>query len=259
MPPEPAIHLPTLQTGCRWRIEHHGLVSSTQDRAHQLAKEVPAAGRALPVMVVAEQQSAGRGRGENVWWTGAGSLAVSVLFAPDYFGLGNNPLPQSALAAGVAVIDAVQSHCRPHFPGLHWPNDVFVAGRKLSGILIDVRSDGRHVLGIGLNVNNSTAEAPEAIRVRAISLCEFTGQPLDRAQVLVELSRQIDAAFRQLAAEPELLGERFDELCLQHGSELTVESAGRRVSGRCAGIAADGALLLDTFSGRQRVYSGVLR
>jgi BirA family biotin operon repressor/biotin-[acetyl-CoA-carboxylase] ligase len=211
------------------------------------------------MVIVAERQLAGRGRGENLWWTGAGSLAFSILFDPGYFELGKRPLPQSALAAGVAVCDAVSDLCRPHSPGLHWPNDVFVAGRKLSGILIDVRPDGRHVLGVGLNVNNSLTDAPEEVRARAISLIELAGQPVDRVNVLATLTQQLDGSLRALAADPEQFGLRFDQLCLQAGSELLVESSGRGISGRCAGIATDGALLLDTFSGRQRIYSGVLR
>jgi BirA family biotin operon repressor/biotin-[acetyl-CoA-carboxylase] ligase len=253
------IDMAALQARCNWPVEYHDSLSSTQDRAHRLADATPAAGCSLPQVIIAEQQSAGRGRGTNLWWTGAGSLAVSILFDPDYFGLGKQPLPQSALAAGVAVIDAVSQYSHPHHPGLHWPNDVFVAGRKLSGILIDVRPDGRHVLGIGLNVNNSMATAPEEVRTRAISLIELAGQPVDRVDVLVGLTQQLDVAFRRLAADAELFGMQFDPLCLQAGNELLVETAGRRVSGRCAGIATDGALLLDTFSGRQRIYSGVLR
>jgi BirA family biotin operon repressor/biotin-[acetyl-CoA-carboxylase] ligase len=115
------------------------------------------------------------------------------------------------------------------------------------------------VLGIGMNVNNRLDDAPEEVRARAVSLAELSGRPLDRVEALLELTRQLDAALRELAANPERFGLRFDELCLQRGNELVVQCAGRQIAGRCAGIATDGALLLDTFSGRQRVYSGVLR
>jgi biotin-(acetyl-CoA carboxylase) ligase len=61
-----------------------------------------------------------------------------------------------------------------------------------------------------------------------------------------------------LANEPEQLGRRANEYCMQHGSRLTLQAGARRVSGVCAGIAPDGALVLDTFGGRQTFYSGVL-
>jgi len=70
---------------------------------------------------------------------------------------------------------------------------------------------------------------------------------------------QVQAAVRESALAPEALGRRFDELCLQRGATLTVEAAGRRVVGRCAGIGMDGALLLETDAGWTKIYSGVLR
>ncbi len=73
-------------------------------------------------------------------------------------------MPLRSLAAGVAVVSAVRPAIAPQQVGLHWPNDVFVGPRKLAGILIDVLADGRHILGIGLNVNNSLADAPDDVR-----------------------------------------------------------------------------------------------
>ena len=103
--------------------------------------------------------------------------------------------------------------------GLHWPNDVFVAGKKMAGVLIDVLPDGRHVVGIGLNVNNSLAAAPDDVRARAASLCELAGRTFDRTAVLLKLLDNLQAAVRESAASPEIFGQRFNELCLQLGQE----------------------------------------
>jgi len=143
--------------------------------------------------------------------------------------------------------------------GLHWPNDVFAAGKKLAGILIDVLPNGQHIVGIGLNVNNSLHGAPEDVRARATSLGELSGRTFDRTALLLELLRNLEGAVRESAAAPEEFGRRFQELCLQLGHELTIEAGGRQSVGRCAGIAADGALLLETASGWEKFYSGVLR
>jgi BirA family biotin operon repressor/biotin-[acetyl-CoA-carboxylase] ligase len=241
-------------------VEHLPSIGSTQVHAFELAAcKRHAAGRTTPWLVVADQQSAGRGRGANTWWSDDGSLPFSLIIDPAAFGLPNQPVPQASLAAGVALIDAVSSWLNNAVIGLHWPNDVFVAGRKLAGILIDVLPDGRHIVGVGVNVNSTFETAPEDVRSRAISLKEVTGRTFDRTDVLLSFLREFDVALNCLGRDPQRFGQRFNECCLQIGHDLTIEIGGRRTTGRCAGIAPDGALLLDTFGGRQLFYSGVLR
>ncbi len=255
MPPADSIDVPRLLADCKLAsVEYRGSLPSTQDRAHQLAAD----GK-TPLLVVADAQTAGRGRGGNRWWTGGGSLAFSLLIDPVAHGLPRQPVSQASLAAGIALIDAVSVWLGDTIIGLHWPNDVFAAGRKLAGILIDVLPDGRHIVGVGLNVNNTFSAAPDEVRLRATSLIELSGQTLDRTEILILFLRAFEGMLAQLATNPAELGCRFDRCCLQIGHDLTIELANRRTTGRCAGIAPDGALLLDTLSGRQKFYSGVLR
>ena len=239
------------------RVEHFATLGSTQDRAHELARSGDAG--PLPLLIVAEEQTSGRGRGVNRWWTGRGSLALSLLFDPADWDVSRTPLPERSLAVGVAILDVIAPLLAGHQVGLHWPNDVFAAGKKVAGVLIDVLADGRHIVGIGLNVNNSLAAAPDEVRTRAVSLSELAGRTFDRTAVLLNLLDQLQAAVRDSAASPELFGQRFNQLCLQVGQKLTVESGSQRTTGTCVGIAADGALLLDTPGGMQKFYSGVLR
>jgi BirA family biotin operon repressor/biotin-[acetyl-CoA-carboxylase] ligase len=180
------------------------------------------------------------------------------LFDPAAWGSDRPLLPARSLAVAVAIADAISPALAGRHVGLHWPNDVFVDGRKLAGVLLDVLPDHRHVLGIGLNVNNRLAEAPPDVQARATTLCELTGQTHDRTELLLALLANIKDALHLTTEAPELLGQRFAQLCLQVGCELTVEAAGRRTTGRCAGIADDGALLLTTPQGEQRIYSGRL-
>jgi BirA family biotin operon repressor/biotin-[acetyl-CoA-carboxylase] ligase len=243
-----------LTTGTIADVLYFESIDSTHTRAHDLAR---ANSSRLPLLVLAEQQTAGRGRGANRWWTGRGSLAFSLVFDPVDWSLAGEVLPQRSLAVGVAIVDTVQP-LLPVAAGLHWPNDVFVAGRKVAGILVDILADGRHVVGIGLNVNNPMAAAPAEVRARATSLCELAGRTLDRTEVLCELLVNLKRTLQASAADPEAFGSRFGELCMQLGQELTVEAAGRQTTGTCAGIAADGALLLKTADGSVRIYSGVI-
>ncbi len=217
------------------------------------------AGESLPLLIVADRQTAGRGRGENRWWTGAGSLAFSLVFDPESFHLERPARPARSLAAGVALIDAVAPLAPGERLGLHWPNDVFVDGKKLAGILIDVLPSGRHILGIGINTNNSLAGTPEEVRRRAVSLGELCGRTIDHTLLLCDFCGQLRAALRMCEQDPPDLGRRFQELCLQIGSQLTVDSGSVQTCGRCLGIQGDGALLLETDQGIARIYSGALR
>jgi BirA family transcriptional regulator, biotin operon repressor / biotin---[acetyl-CoA-carboxylase] ligase len=239
------------------RVETYETLASTQDRAHEVARSGELG--PLPLLIVAEEQTAGRGRGRNRWWTGRGSLAFSLLFDPADWRLSRQPLPERSLAVGVAIIDTVRPLLEGHAVGLHWPNDVFAAGKKLAGVLIDVLPGGQHIVGIGLNVNNTFDGAPEDVRARATSLGELSGRTFDRTALVLELLGNLEAAVRASATEGERFGRRFQNLCLQLGQELTIEVGGRLNVGRCAGIAVDGALLLETAEGWQKFYSGVLR
>src|SRR5687767_3863398 len=126
-------------------VEYHPELSSTQDRAREVAGTLSLE---QSLLVVADRQTAGRGRGSNRWWTGDGNLAFSLLFDPATFGLARRAIPQVSLACGVALVDVLAPLVPDHRFGLHWPNDVFAADRKLAGILVDVLADGRHILGI---------------------------------------------------------------------------------------------------------------
>lgn len=237
-------------------VEHHTELASTQDRARAAAAELPLA---QSLLVVADRQSAGRGRGSNRWWTGEGSLAFSLLFDPARFELARRAVPQVSLATAVALVDAIAPLVGGHPLGLHWPNDVFAAGRKLAGVLVDVLPDGRHILGIGLNTNNALADAPDDLRDSAATLHWLTGRLVDHSELLSVFLEQLAVALRLLAQGSAQLGARFNDLCLQHGQLLTIQMGTERMTGRCAGIAADGALLLETDRGRRAFYSGTLR
>jgi len=170
-----------------------------------------------------------------------------------------SPSPLLSLAAAEALVETVAPMLPSHAVGIHWPNDVLAGGGKLAGILLEVLADGLCVLGIGVNTNNRLAEAPPELRETAASLRELTGRQLDQTSFVVSLLRHFEDTLRQLATEREQIGTRADALCLQHGKTLTLQLGKRTITGRCAGIAPDGALLLDTPQGREAFYSGTLQ
>ncbi len=271
------------------RIEHHATLASTNDRAAQCATR---GAIELPLLVVADQQTAGRGRGGNQWWSSPGALTFSLLLDGNNVGAGEGRSPLVALAAAVAVVEAVAPLLPTHQLGIHWPNDVYVRfgqfqggadipvcreelahrgrqeclphqsedhltdDRKLSGILVEVLPDRRHVIGIGLNVNNTSADAPAELQKTIVTLRDLSGREHDRTGVLIDLLRRLDRLFSQLREAPKEVAARADSLCLQRGQPLTLTWSGRKLSGVCRGIAADGAIVLQTPGGVETFLSG---
>lgn len=233
--------------------EFHAVLGSTNDRAIELASLGPGD---LPVLILADAQTAGRGRGKNRWWTGKGSLAMSLLLEATPAVGGAASLV--SLAAAVAIVETVSPMLPSSRVGIHWPNDVLADGRKLAGILTEVLPDGRCVLGLGVNTNNSLADAPADLQTTAISLRDLTGETIDPTELLIDLLGRLEACLHQMETDPARVGRRADALCLQHGMQLALQQGQEVIRGRCEGIAPDGALLLLTPEGQRAFYSGVL-
>ncbi len=240
------------------RIEHHATLRSTNDRAIQAAAE---GDHELPLLILADEQTAGRGRGANRWWTGGGGLAMSLLLGPRQL---SAPLrsraPLAALAAAVAVAESVAPLLPDHQVGLAWPNDVLVGPRKLSGILIEALADGRHVVGIGINTNNSLADAPPDLREQAATLRDLTGRPQDQTQILIGLLGRLERNFAGLACRrPADRRPRRRPLFAAGPHAPRAAGPADCSRGVCRGIAPDGALRLETAAGEELLYSGVLQ
>jgi BirA family biotin operon repressor/biotin-[acetyl-CoA-carboxylase] ligase len=238
------------------RVEHFATIDSTNDAARRLAGATP---RDAGLLIVAEEQTAGRGRGANRWWTGGGSLAFSLLFDPAHYGIEIRYGCMVPLAAAVAVVDAVTERLPSPAVGIRWPNDVYIGEKKLAGVLVEGLPDGRQILGLGCNVNNRVSAAPPEVAAIVASLVEECGSELDRTDFLSALLASLDATLAELAGDRAGLAQTADELCLQKGRVLTVAVGDERVTGICLGIADDGALRLDTQTGPRTLYSGVVQ
>ncbi|MEX0716769.1 MAG: biotin--[acetyl-CoA-carboxylase] ligase [Planctomycetaceae bacterium] len=237
-------------------IEHHLELASTNDRGMARgAEESPP----LPLLVLADRQTAGRGRGGNRWWSAEGSAAFSLLTAwPE---VSSERRSQVALAAGLAVARAVEDLVPSSVPLLKWPNDVYLLGRKACGILVEVppRRPGRVVIGIGVNVNNSFSAAPEELQRTAIALCDIAGEDLPLTDVLLAILARLREELESFATDPGGLAERWRTRCLLAGRVVELSHGERTTTGLCAGIDESGALVLDTEAGPQRFIAGTIR
>ena len=230
-------------------VEYHASLPSTQTRARELASLGATTG-----IVVANEQSAGQGSHGRSWLADAGtSLLASWIIRPA-------PVAPALFAAlaGVAVARALATlGCEG--ASLKWPNDVELDGRKLAGALAHATSDGGGgllVLGIGVNVHQHASDFPADLRASATS-CAIAGASVDRVALLARITRELDrlAGGDQRAAALDEWRARSSVL----GRAVRVTLEGRAFEGTATAIDDDGALLVRTPAGTERVVAGDVR
>jgi BirA family biotin operon repressor/biotin-[acetyl-CoA-carboxylase] ligase len=217
------------------------------------------AGAEAGLVLVADHQTAGRGRLDRTWVTPPGAaLTFSVLLAPDRVPVARWPwLP---LLAGIAVAEGVRRVAEVDC-SLKWPNDVLVDDRKLAGILVErvERPSGAvAVVGVGLNVSQGADELPVAT---ATSLALEGAATTDRTVVLREVLRSLEALFVQWQADSGDPGrglvDSYVRRCGTLGREVRVDlPAGEQVVGVATGIDTEGRLEVRTPEGPRILGAG---
>ena len=239
------------------QIEHTEEIGSTNDRALQLAAETSAQ---LPLLVLADRQIAGRGRGSNAWLAADGAITFSLAIESAAANIPAHRWPQLSLTTGLAVCEALEEVTGSSDAQVKWPNDVYLLGRKACGILIEtppVRD--RLVIGVGLNVNNSFRDAPPPLRQTAVSLSDYDGKHRDLTDVLLAVLERIDSNWRTLADRGfAALIDNWRGRSYLSGRTVMLASGPQTVTGRCMGIDHDGALLLQTESEIRRCHAGTV-
>ena len=233
------------------RIERHASIGSTNDRARELLSATDGDG----AVVVADEQTAGRGRRGRSWESPPGrNLYISVAIVP---ALAAADAWRLGLATAVAVADAVKAVAPV---ALKWPNDVVDAdGHKLGGLLIETIAEGDRLrgagLGIGINVNWRRSEMPADLRRSATSLADLEGAPVDREALLSRLLDRLEAELVavEIGASPL---ERYRARCSTLGTRVEVEVAEGVVSGRAVDLDETGALIVEEDGGRRHVVTG---
>jgi len=236
-------------------LEVHAEAGSTND----LAMASGAAGVPDGHCVLADRQSAGRGRLSRRWESPGGlGLYVSILLRPPV------PVAQAPLltvVAGVAVCDAL-SETAAVSPGLKWPNDVLLDGRKVAGILSELAASGsaiRHVVvGIGINVNHRSEDFPEELRPLAGSLFLATGRLFSRDAVAAALFNHFDRLYALFCAgERRVLVEAARQRSVVLGRRVALIDGKERWEGHAVDLDEDGALLVRDAAGVVRcVHAG---
>ncbi|TWT48629.1 biotin--[acetyl-CoA-carboxylase] ligase [Botrimarina hoheduenensis] len=247
-------------------LEHHAQIGSTNDRAKQLAA-APSATE-LPMLILADTQTAGRGRGENRWQSAPGALTFSLLLDPQRHGISADRLPAVSITTASAVCDLAETLAGVELK-IKWPNDVVDQhGRKVAGILLEAPRSDRLVIGVGINLHSAPllsatplplADRAEAVQTRstagqaaaalpgrqAVSLAELaTGTALDPTITLCTLLDAFKEALARLARNDALLWREWNGRNALGGREVTLGSHDARHTGVCEGFAHNGALRL---------------
>lgn len=219
-----------------------------------------AAGGDHPQLFVAEYQSAGRGRRGRQWQSPfAANLYLSLRFTLQG---GFSALSGLSLAVGVAVAEALQSLDPRLAVGLKWPNDVLVNGAKLGGVLVEVagEADGQVdvVVGVGLNGAMTPAQAA-GIDQRWTDLASEMPERPDRTELAITVAEHLLRMLSQFAEQGFApFVARFNRYDAMVGRLVRVLSADKALNGVARGVAADGALMLETEQGLRELYGGEL-
>jgi BirA family biotin operon repressor/biotin-[acetyl-CoA-carboxylase] ligase len=237
---------------------HYYKIGSTNIEAMASAS----AGAPEGSVFVAEEQTAGRGRGAHQWESAASAgIYCSIVLRP--------PLPPAealvlSLAAGLAVQAAVKQIDSGVSPDLKWPNDLLIEGKKFCGILTEMNAEAtrvRHiVVGIGINVNHT--KFPFALQMTATSLRLVTATEWSRVELCAALLKSLDREYRELLEKPgahESILRRFQEgSSTVRGRHVLVEENGG-FEGVTEGLDARGFLQVRTPDGLRTVLSGTVR
>lgn len=226
--------------GCR--ILHYPSLDSTMNEAARLAD----AGCPEGLVVVADDQTAGRGRFNRSWISGPSeSLLLSIVLRPTA-----EQLPQANMAATLAVARTVDRNVDGRVT-IKWPNDVRIGGRKVAGILIEADSQAGRlanaVVGIGLNISVDTGGHPE-IAATATSLAGEAEASVQRTGVLTDLLRQYDDLYARVRRGGLLTGKwssRLDTL----GLEVNVRRGSELLTGVARKVDDQGNLVLERPNG----------
>lgn len=231
-------------------------VSSTND----VARELAASGASEGVLVIAREQTDGRGRQGRSWSSPPGEgLYMSLILRPQVTASASAII---TLAAAVAVAETLRLDFQA-LADIKWPNDVLVRGRKICGILVEAAIEGDRlqyaVMGIGVNI--AQRSFAEQLRDSATSLLLETGRAILPEHFVGALLPRLERWYAAAMSQPDHLIARWEELSSSsHDCMVRVESSDCAVEGVTRGLTASGALIVELANGERReIVSGEVK
>ena len=218
------------------RVFYYPQLTSTMDIAKQKAQH----GAAEGTVVIAGEQTAGKGRVRRIWLSPKGSIALSIILYPDVL-----YLPYLVMLASLAVVHSIKAVTDLE-PQIKWPNDILIDGRKICGILIEsgIRRNTvvYVIIGIGINVNFRLSDFPE-IMPAATSLASELDKAVSRVDLIRCLLAEIERLYLVLP-DGESIYQEWQDRLVTLGRNVRVESGTSILTGTAEAVARDGSLLL---------------
>lgn len=235
-------------------IHHYPVADSTNTIAAGLAKK----GAEEGTVVLADVQTAGRGRLGREWISASGkNLLFSIIFRPD---IKQSELFSVTMIASIAIVKAIRKtlHLKA---GIKWPNDIYINGKKAAGILTELELKGDLVdfvvVGIGLNVNFDTSIYPD-ISDTATSLLKEKGHEISRIILIKSILREVEKWYRALKkGKKEGIRKQWLKHSIVTDRKVKIISSGNEEEGIACSIDDDGALIIvDEKGNSKRILSG---
>jgi BirA family biotin operon repressor/biotin-[acetyl-CoA-carboxylase] ligase len=237
------------------KVEWFSEIDSTNNYMKRSVGQVSI--QALPQLAVADRQTAGRGRGQNSWWSGDGCLMFSLAWRPRP-SCQEQPsdipmrMSQLPLVVGISIADALTDLIDGQAAiKVKWPNDVYVGDRKLGGILIENvvgLSEPFWIIGVGVNVLVDFDNSPEPIRSKATSLHRACTMPvrgnLCIEYALISILSKLRTSLDDWQEDSDFLHKLWPAYCMLTDRWIEVQQNGQCLQGICCGITQDGALIL---------------
>jgi len=231
----------------------HLVCLDTVDSTNSEAERQLAAGCPVPLVILAREQTQGRGRRGRAWHSpAAGNLYSTFVFRPK---IEPARMHNFTLWMGLNICELVANFCKIA-PSLKWPNDLYVNERKAGGMLTEARIDSDQirdlVFGLGLNLNGRTQDLPRELQRSATSLAEATGTPIDLNRFAAALIGRVLVAYGQFVEGD--YRDKFADLWKKHdmlrGRPVNVTQGTRTVGGTATGIDDEGSLIVRLNSGK---------
>jgi len=226
------------------KLYYYSETGSTNDVAFSLG----VGGASEGTVIIADSQNKGKGRMQRIWHSPPGTnIYTSVILRPK---IRLSKASQIPITAGVAVAETLSKYC-PDKVHLKWPNDVLIGGKKVCGILAQIKMSENAidfiVLGIGINVNMSREQIPHDIKDIATSLSIETGREISRQELIISLYENLAKCYKQLVQKGfRPIKEKWLSLTLMTGQMIQVMFKNEKMEGKAAGIDDDGSLILLT-------------
>jgi BirA family transcriptional regulator, biotin operon repressor / biotin---[acetyl-CoA-carboxylase] ligase len=238
-------------------LNHEIFYFDTASSTNNLAMDMAERGCAEGSVFIADTQTAGKGRRGRAWISPAGrNLYMSIVVRPDM-----PPEDATALTLLSAVVcsSALTNHCGLPV-SIKWPNDLLAQGRKIGGILSEIRSDIDRiyyaVIGIGINVNLSFDDMPDEIIKIATSVFIETGRKYSRTALAAEIITEFDKWYELLLTKgKKTVMDRWSELCSTMGRQISIAVGDLIFEGTAEGIDDQGLLIVSMPDGAYRKFS----